>query len=155
MYEALTFFGILVALGLAALLWVLAGLHVYWGQGGLWPEEDEAALARTVVGAAGIREMPAASACYGVASLLFFAGLWPLMITGLLHALLPMELLVLFGYALSAVFLARGAAAYHPAFRRIFPEEPFATLDRQRYGPLCLMIGVGFAFLLSLGWITP
>jgi hypothetical protein len=149
-------FGLIVALALGALLWALAGLHVYWGQGGLWPEADEASLARTVIGAAGVRDMPGASACYGVAALLVFAGLWPLtIIAGLMPALLPTEVMVLAGYGLAVIFLGRGAAAYLPVFRRVFSEEPFATLDRQLDGPLCLAIGVGFTFLLSLGWIRP
>jgi hypothetical protein len=155
-YQALMFFGQIVALALGALLWALAGLHAYWGRGGLWPEADEASLARTVIGAAGVREMPSASACYGAASVLFFAGLWPLtMIAGLMPALLPAELMLLAGYGLAAIFLGRGAAAYLPVFRRVFSEEPFATLDRRLYGPLCLAIGFGFSFLLSLGWIRP
>lgn len=147
--------GFLVALVLAALLWVLAGFHAYWGQGGLWPEKDEFALARRVVGAPGIRTMPSTSACYTVAALLFVAGLWPLMMIGLLPAPLPVELTILGGYGLAAVFLARGVAAYLPAFRAYFPEEPFATLDRELYGPLCLFIGLGFTYMLALGWLTP
>jgi len=41
---------ILVAALLCALLLVIAGLHTYWGLGGLWPAKSAAELARTVVG---------------------------------------------------------------------------------------------------------
>ena len=154
-YSLLMAVGTIVALGLALLLWSLGGLHVYWGRGGLWPAENELGLARQVVGTPGIREMPGVKACYTVAGLLFFAGFWPLATVGLLPAPLPGELMLLAGYGLAAIFLARGAAAYLAPFRRFFPEEPFATLDRRLYGPLCLLIGTGFAFLISLGWIVP
>ena len=30
------------------------------------------------------------------------------------------------------------------------PEEPFATLDRRNYSPLCLFIGAGFFILVVL-----
>lgn len=139
----------IVAIGLSLVLWVLAALHVYWGDGGIWPKEDELALARTVVGAPGIKKMPSRTASFAVALALFFAGLWPLQMIGVAPAMLPIGLTVLMGYGLAAVFLLRGVAAYLPAFRRRFPEEPFATLDRRLYGPLCLLIGAGFVFMLS------
>ena len=155
-YDLLTLIGGVVAIALAAILWGLAALHAYWGRGGFWPEENELALARTVVGAKGIREMPAETACFTVASILFLAGCWPLAVyLGVLPVPLPVELAVIAGYGAAIVFLARGFAAYLPAFRQRFPEEPFATKDRQLYGPLCILIGLAFAFLLSLGWITP
>jgi hypothetical protein len=155
-YNLLMLMGGLVALALAAIIWGLAALHAYWGQGGLWPEENETALARTVVGAPGVSKMPSEASCFIVAFVLFLAGCWPLAVyLGVLPSPLPSELNVFAGYGLAAVFLARGAAAYAPAWRQRFPEEPFATNDRRLYGPLCLLIGLAFAFLLSLGWITP
>jgi Protein of unknown function (DUF3995) len=154
-HAALMLSGTLVALLLAALLWAIAGLHAYWGRGGLWPEASAFALARRVVGAPGIETMPGESASYTVAALLFVAGLWPLMMIGLLPSPLPAELMIVGGYGLTAIFLVRGVAAYLPAFRAYFPEEPFATLDRRLYGPICLFIGLSFTYLLVLGWLTP
>lgn len=154
-YDLLMAIGTLVTLALGLLLWLLAALHVYWGRGGLWPAEDEFSLARQVVGARDIQAMPSPAASFIVGGLLFFAGLWPLMTVGILPALFPAELMLLAGYGLTLIFLARGAAAYSDIFRHYFPEEPFATLDRRLYGPLCLLIGTGFAFIISLGWITP
>jgi hypothetical protein len=143
-----------IAFGLTALLWAIAALHVYWGNGGLWPEQDEISLAKTVIGAPAIQHMPGKSACFQVAGGIFLAGLWPLMITRFIPSPFPAEIMVVAGYMLAAIFLGRGAAAYHPAFRKRFPEEPFATLDRQRYGPLCIGIGLAFIILLSLGSFT-
>jgi hypothetical protein len=154
-YSLLMAIGMIVALALGLLLLSLAALHVYWGRGGLWPAEDEYSLARQVVGAPGIQTMPSPAACYAVGALLLFAGLWPLTTVGILPALFPAELMVLAGYGLAAIFLARGAGAYLDSFRQFFPEEPFASLDRRLYGPLCLFIGTGFAFLIVIGWIAP
>ncbi len=151
----LMIFAYLIAIALATLLWAIATLHLYWGRGGLWPEQDELSLARRVVGAPGIQSMPNASACYAVAFPLFLAGAWPLAMIGLWPMPLATELMVLAGYGLAIVFLGRGVAAYLEPFRQLFPEEPFATLDRRLYGPLCLFIGLGFTYLLVLGWITP
>jgi hypothetical protein len=63
--------------------------------------------------------------------------------------------MALAGYGLAIVFLGRGIAAYLEAFRQHFSEEPFATLDRKLYGPLCIFIGLGFGTLLIFGWIAP
>ena len=49
--------------------------------------------------------------------------------------------------AVALVFLGRGIAGFTPAWRRLTPEQPFATLDVRYYSPLCLAIGTGFAAL--------
>ena len=51
------------------------------------------------------------------------------------------------GLAVAFVFLARGIAGFTPAWRRLTPEQPFASLDVRYYSPLCLAIGSGFAAL--------
>ncbi|MBR7552201.1 DUF3995 domain-containing protein, partial [Mycobacterium tuberculosis] len=50
--------------------------------------------------------------------------------------------------ALTVIFLARGGLSFTAFFRNRQAEEPFLTLDRRYYGPLCLAIGAGFAVLL-------
>ena len=154
-YTLLMISAYLVALTLACVLWALAALHGYWGRGGLWPAEDELSLARRVVGAPGIQTMPSASASYAVAFLLFLAGVWPLAMIGLLPAPLPTELMVLAAMALPSCFSAAVSPPISWCFRRLFPEEPFATLDRQLYGPLCLFIGLGFTYCSFSARITP
>jgi hypothetical protein len=62
---------------------------------------------------------------------------------------LPGGLVSVIGAGLALLFLARGVAGYHPAWRRIHPVEPFAGLDRSLYSPLCLFIGAGFALLVA------
>ncbi|MCY1126061.1 DUF3995 domain-containing protein [Frigidibacter sp. RF13] len=120
---------------LTAVLLTIACLHLMWAIGWWFPLGDERRLARAVVGARGIERMPGAIACslvvvalLGVASAIW----WPDTIVRTLAL-----------WVSGAVFLLRGVIAYIPAFRRFGPEEPFATLDKSYYAPLCLVLGVG------------
>jgi hypothetical protein len=137
-----------LALLLAAVLWLIAALHAYWGAGGRWPGADERSLARTVVGSKGIERMPPPAACHGVAVVLLAAGALPLLAVGLAQAPWPSALTFAGLAGCAFVFIARGIIAYIPAFRRFGPEEPFATLDKRLYAPLCLALGAGFLTLL-------
>ncbi len=121
---------------LSVVLLALSVLHVMWGIGYWFPIQDEAALVRAVAGFSGAEEMPGAVPCALVAVALFMAVSclwWP---PG------PFRFLALI--VIGAVFVARGAAAFTPVWRKLTPVEPFATLDRTYYGPLCLVIGLGF-----------
>ena len=124
------------ALILTFVLLVIAAFHLLWAIGYWLPIADEAALARAVVGAKGVDRMPGAVPCALVVVALLFAIMclwWP-----------PSVLRSLAVGAVGAVFLARGAVAHTAFWRRLTPTEPFATLDRRYYGPLCLAIGIGF-----------
>ena len=55
---------------------------------------------------------------------------------------------MLAGAGIATVFLARGVAGYVPAWRRLQSAEPFTTLDRRYYAPLCLALGTGFLIIL-------
>jgi hypothetical protein len=122
---------------LTLILLAIAALHLMWAIGWWFPIRDEAALARAVVGTAGITRMPGAVACalVVVALLAVIAILWwPqgwLRTTGLWGA--------------AAVFLLRGAVAYTPLMDGAAPEEPFRSLNRRWYSPLILLIGAGLA----------
>jgi hypothetical protein len=50
----------------------------------------------------------------------------------------------------ATVFLIRGLLPWRPGWRKVFVQEPFATYDRRYYGPLCLVLSLGFV-LLYLG----
>ena len=123
--------GILGALGL---------LHLYWAIGFWVPIRDESGLARSVIGRPGIRNMPGPVPCAVVGMALLFCAVLP-------HrpdfparfVLMPM---------IAAVFIARGIATYLPVWRTLVPEEPFATMDRRVYGPLCVMLGIGYLILV-------
>jgi hypothetical protein len=126
----------ILGLILSFVLMMIAALHLLWAIGYWFPIADEAALARAVVGAAGVEKMPGAVPCALVVVALLFAIMclwWP-----------PNLLRSLVVGAIGTLFLARGAVAYAASWRRLTPVEPFAMLDRRYYGPLCLVIGVGF-----------
>lgn len=130
-------------------LTIVALLHAYWAFGGRWPGHDEPSLARTVVGSKGITEMPARGPTLAVAVVIFLAGVVALARVDLVSVLLPPMLQSVAVTALAVVFLGRGIASFTPWFRASQSEEPFATLDRRLYGPLCLALGTGFAVLVA------
>ncbi len=135
---------ILLAFLLSVALLAIAGLHVYWGLGGLWPATNEADLARTVVGT-GQSRMPSRGACYAVAALLAVLAVWPWLIV----ASPEDSVAVTGGIVIAGVFFMRGLAAYSPRWRQHFPAEPFATRDRRMYAPLCMSLAVGFVAMMS------
>ena len=51
------------------------------------------------------------------------------------------------GLLLALVFLGRGVAGVLPAFERAAPEQPYLSLNRRIYSPLCVLAGLGFLFL--------
>ncbi len=126
----------------AAVLVVIALLHLAWALG-LWtPIRDEARLARHVIGTRGVIRMPGAVPCALVAVALAFVASLPF------TPELPGQriLLILAG----GVFVARGLAAYMPSWRRLTPEADFARLDRRLYGPLCLLVGAALLILSAM-----
>ncbi|OCP36882.1 DUF3995 domain-containing protein [Ensifer sp. LC163] len=138
------------ASAICLVLSVIAVLHAYWAWGGLWPGHDEASLAKTVVGASGLETMPPAGLTVLVAILIFVAGLLPLIFVSGVPSILPASLVWMGMVLLAAIFLVRGVLAFTPIFRGRHPQQPFATLDRRFYGPLCLVIGIGYVLVLAL-----
>ncbi|WP_162704371.1 DUF3995 domain-containing protein [Ensifer sp.] len=127
----------------------VAALHAYWARGGLWPGRDEASLSRAVIGARGLEVMPPAGLTVAVAILIFVAGLFPLMFVFGPPLGLPTNLIRIGMATLAFIFLARGVLPFTRLFRSRHPQEPFATLDRRLYGPLCLLIGAAYVVVLA------
>jgi len=123
------------------LLLGIAGVHVYWAFGGVWPAKERALLPR-VVAASNDTRMPPVPITLIVAALIFVAGLLPLMWTGVLPLLLPGALVALALWGLVAVFLGRGLVTYTPIGKSVFAVEPFNGLNRKYYSPLCIVLGV-------------
>jgi hypothetical protein len=140
-----------LAITLAAIVYGLAILHASWGLGGHWPAASAERLAKAAVGTPGIRRMPGPAPCLIVAALLTGVAAWPLFAAGLLPVAWPRPLTLLAGAGIAAAFLGRGAAGYTQAWRRRFPEQPFATYDRRYYSPLCLALGAGYLAVLIAG----
>jgi len=140
-----------IAIVLALLLAIIAGLHAYWGRGGLWPAANEGELIATVIGNAGAKRMPSPGLCLLVALAITLTAIWPLLLAQMSGMAAMRPFLLLGGFAILAVFLLRGVAGYLPAWRRLHPREPFASYDRRYYSPLCLLIAAGYAVLLLQG----
>ena len=129
----------LIALTLSGVLVALAIVHVLWGIGFWWPIRDEPRLVKSVIGLKGITRMPGPIPCALVAVGLIFAAVWSWFPHGAIRTV---------GLAVATlVFLGRGILSYLDFWRRMTPEQPFATFDRRYYGPFCLVIAAGFAVL--------
>lgn len=133
-----------LALILAAALFALAGIHLYWGFGGRWPGHDEASMVEHVVGrtrgmrAPGFLASAAVAAALAAGGVLALSSLTQTRWDGALGAA---------RWALFAVFAGRGLASYVPPVFRYAEGTPFATLNRRAYGPLCLAIALGILVL--------
>ncbi len=128
-------------------LMVVALAHFFWALGTSWPIGTELLLAQTVVGRAGVTRMPNRWLTLLVAVLLFAAAVVAMGLAdhddgGIVRTLL--------GALLAIIFVARGILGYTAGWRARFPVEPFATLDRKNYSPLCLWIGAGFLILVVM-----
>jgi len=131
-------------------LTAIAAVHVAWGFGVRWPRKTEAELVTTVIGHE--RDtMPPPLPCYLAACAIFTLGGIALMLAGLLQTPWPRWLIPFAAARRSRVLAGRGVAGYVPAWRARHPREPFASLDRHYYSPLCLMLAAGFVVLLASG----
>jgi Protein of unknown function (DUF3995) len=133
-------FAFLLFVGVGA----VAVIHALWGLGSNWPEADEEALARSVVGD-GRRRMPSTWQCFAVAGILTLVALWPFVMLGRDDE--PWVLAVTF--TIAGVFVVRGLAGYSPRWRSHFHDEPFATRDKRYYSPYSLLMGVSYLALLA------
>lgn len=123
-------------------------LYFLWAAGVNLPFANEQALARSIIGRRGITRVPSRRtfAYLGVlllaaAAAAFFLGGFSEQVPRSKPFLAPVGLL------LALVFLGRGIAGILPAFERAAPEQPYLTLNRRIYSPLCALAGLGFLFL--------
>ncbi len=121
------------SLCLALPILALSGLHLLWALGIWFPLRSEVALAHAATGFPSAATMPSPLLCALVAAVLLIGASLPFWPES------PMRSLMIWGMA--AIFVGRGAVTYTAFWRRLTPVEPFATLDRRYYGPLCLILG--------------
>ena len=128
------------------LLLTVALAHFLWAVGSPWPIRDPELLARTVMGTPKFRRVPRLASL--VVALLVLAA------AAIGSALADLDsgglLLTLAGIGLTLVFGIRGVLGYTPVWRAKFPLEPFATLDRRVYSPLCLIVAACFLVLVLM-----
>jgi hypothetical protein len=140
----------IIAVTVFLLLTAIAGLHIAWGLGLRWPARDERGLVALVIGATGQTRMPPLAQCLAAAAAIFAAGVVALLLAGVIRVPLPPGFVTLIGALVFFVFAGRGIAAYVPAWRKRFAQEPFARMDRTWYGPLCLLLAIVF-FVMTIG----
>lgn len=136
----------ILAAAVIAVLVALAGLHVYWGLGGLWPGRTEADLLARVVGLKR-GAMPGFWACMAVALALSTAACIVAVRQGAPRLGLPEALWTMGYWGVGAVFLLRGIAAYAPGVFSYAVGTPFYDLNRHYYAPLCLAIAAAMALV--------
>ena len=138
----------ILALLLFIVLVLIAAIHAYWAFGGLWPAATEKELVNTVIGAPNMTSMPSMGSTLVVAFLMLLTAFAALAAGGIISAA-PLWLLRVITAGAGAVFFLRGVGGHF--FEKVawVPVEPFATLNRTFYSPLCLVIAAGF-FLLAL-----
>lgn len=126
---------------------LIAGLHVYWGFGGLWPATDTRSLIDTVIGEPRMRQMPSTPITLVVAALIFASGAFALAANVSAPKILRLFIKTAIA-TISFVFIARGISGYAlPESVRARMSEPFATYDQLYYSPLCLVLGAAFVLL--------
>jgi hypothetical protein len=140
----------IIATSVFLLLTAIAVLHMAWGFGLCWPAHDERSLVALVIGATGRSRMPSLARCLIAAAAIFAAGLVALALAGTIATQVPAILVTVAGVLTVLVFVGRGIAAYAPAWRRRYSQQPFASMDRTWYGPLCLLLSAGF-IVLTIG----
>jgi hypothetical protein len=128
-------------------LLMVAVAHLLWAFGNTWPIRNETLLAQTVVGKPGITKMPNRGLTLVIGVLIFAIGFVALSLADPVSGGIGLTLL---GALFAIIFVARGVAAYTPGWRARYPTEPFASLDRKNYAPLCFWIGAGFLILVLM-----
>ncbi len=132
-----------------ALVLAAAGLfYLLWAAGLTFPFANEQSLARSLIGRRGITRLPSRTAFVYLGVLLIAAAMAAFLLGGFSEAVPQSKpFLAPVGLLLALVFLGRGVAGVLPAFERAAPEQPYLSLNRRIYSPLCFFAGLGFLFL--------
>jgi hypothetical protein len=132
-----------LAITIFLVLTAIALLHAGWAFGVLWPATDVQSLINTVIGKPGMHVMPGTWLTMFVAVAIAVAGICALWGARLVELPLPAWMSTASVVVLALIFGLRGVASYLPG-PLSSAVEPFATLDRRFYAPLCLIISAGF-----------
>ncbi|MEP7241376.1 MAG: DUF3995 domain-containing protein [Devosia sp.] len=131
-------------------LFTLAFAHFLWALGYTWPIRSEELLVATVIGRPGATRLPTRWLILLRAALLLGASVVAVALGDPVAGGASLDGM---GLALCAFFLARGILGYTSWWRARHPVEPFATLDRRNYSPICLWIAAGFAILIGMRFL--
>ena len=136
---------LLAALMVIPLL-AVAIAHFLWSLGRSWPIRDPELLPKVVMGMPGVTRVPRLPS-FGVAVAITIVCVLTLALADRTGG---GPLLTVIGVLLALVFLVRGVLGYTSQWAARTPVEPFRTLDRKTYSPLCLALGVGFLVLVIM-----
>jgi hypothetical protein len=128
-------------------LLIVAFAHLLWSLGTNWPLSGEAVLAQAVIGTPNVTRMPNRFLVFLIAVLLLIVAISAMALAD--HdggGIARTSIGAIFGL----IFVGRGALAYTDWWRERHPTEPFASLDRRNYAPLCFWIGAGFLIMAGL-----
>ena len=134
-----------IAYSVFGVLALVAAVHYFWATGSTWPVATRDEFVRTFVGLDESKSMPGKVLTMLVATLILLAGALALWGTGLINLPLPDWSKPHLLWAMFAVFLARGLLTY--VLPKLPRAEPFKTLDRRYYAPLCLALPAGYLCL--------
>jgi hypothetical protein len=128
-------------------LLIVAFAHLLWSLGTNWPLGGETALAQAVIGTPNVTRMPNRFLIFITAVLLLIVAISAMALAdhdggGIARSSI--------GAIFAVIFLGRGALAYSGWWQKRHPTEPFASLDRRNYAPLCFWIGAGFLIMVIL-----
>ena len=118
----------------------LAGTHVYWAAGGVWPAANRETLAENVVGP-GAR-FPPDLALYGVAAVLAAGSL---VVTGAAHkwrSPVPLEVYAAAAHVGAGILAVRGVVGLASSLVAGL-DAPYRRWDVALYSPLCLLLAAG------------
>jgi hypothetical protein len=136
---------LLAALMVIPLL-AIAIAHFLWSIGRSWPIRDPELLPRTVIGMPGVTRVPRLPSLVVAVAIAIVC----VLTLALADHTGGGTLLTVIGGLLALVFLGRGIVGYTPQWAARTPVEPFRTLDRKTYSPLCLALGAGFVILVVM-----
>ncbi|HHB83063.1 MAG TPA: DUF3995 domain-containing protein [Devosia sp.] len=138
----------IIAIFIAAILFITALIHVGWGFGMLWPATDEQTLIKTVIGSPNITTMPSLGLTLFVAAGIAGAGLCALWGARVINLPLPEWMRLTSLVVLAVIFTVRGIMTYLPIGPLSTSLEPFRTLDQTYFAPLILVIAAGYISIL-------
>lgn len=139
----------LIAWLLFVVLLGVSALHFLWASGSTWPVKDPQQFGRTVAGVDSDKATPGMALTALVAILILAAAVLPLWAINTLSLPLPEWCRPASLWVLFAVFFLRGISTY--ALPNLPRAEPFKTLDRRYFAPLCLVLAAGYlSIALSL-----
>ncbi len=129
------------------ILFVISLIHIYWSFGGLWPARDGLSLSRMVIGVERATP-PHGFVTLVVAGIIFFAGYLPMAWVEVFPLPVSQTVLYIMMVLNGLVFLLRGLVTYTPLMKKYSIVEPFTSLNKKYYSPLCLFVGVSVFIIL-------